>query len=101
MFIPVPPNTSLPMITANATAIASIQSGTSTGTISGMSIPDHYAGIVFAGLIVFMLIMEWVKPEERNIHENAPVDMTPWKYAKAAGAVLLAAVVTFYVLLAR
>ena len=61
----------------------------------------HYAGIVFAGLIVFMLIMEWVKPEERNIHENAPVDMTPWKYAKAAGAVLLAAVVTFYVLLAK
>ncbi len=40
MFIPVPPKTSFPMITAKATAIASIHRGTSTGTIRGMSIPD-------------------------------------------------------------
>lgn len=40
MFIPVPPNTSFPTITANATDSARIQSGTSTGIISGISIPD-------------------------------------------------------------
>ena len=39
MFMPVPPNTSLPRITANATARASIQSGTSAGTIRGMIMP--------------------------------------------------------------
>ena len=39
IFIPVPPNTSLPMITPKATATASIQSGISTGTIRGTNIP--------------------------------------------------------------
>ncbi len=40
MFIPVPPKTSLPKITAKATATASIHRGMSTGTMSGMKKPD-------------------------------------------------------------
>ena len=40
IFIPVPPNTSFPIITANATPTARIQRGTSTGIIIGMSIPE-------------------------------------------------------------
>ena len=39
IFIPVPPKTSLPMITPNTTATANIQSGVSTGTIKGTNIP--------------------------------------------------------------
>ena len=39
MFIPVPPKTSLPKITENATATAIIQSGISGGTINGINIP--------------------------------------------------------------
>jgi len=40
IFIPVPPNTSLPITTANTTDIASIQRGTSTGIIRGINIPE-------------------------------------------------------------
>ena len=39
-FIPVPPNTSFANITENATAIARIHNGQSTGTIIGISIPE-------------------------------------------------------------
>ncbi len=39
MFMPVPPKTSLPRITAKAMAMASIHKGVSTGTIRGMSNP--------------------------------------------------------------
>ena len=38
-FMPVPPNTSLPMMTAKAVATATIHSGTSTGITSGISMP--------------------------------------------------------------
>ena len=39
IFIPVPPNTSLPIITAKAVATATIQSGISGGRMSGIIIP--------------------------------------------------------------
>ena len=39
MFMPVPPNTSLAKMTANAVATATIHSGVSTGTMSGMRKP--------------------------------------------------------------
>ena len=39
-FMPVPPNTSLPMITAKAVDTATIHNGASTGIIIGMSMPD-------------------------------------------------------------
>ncbi len=39
IFIPVPPNASFPIKTANAVATPSIQRGISTGTIRGISMP--------------------------------------------------------------
>ena len=39
IFIPVPPNTSFPITTPKITAIDSIHSGISTGTINGTNIP--------------------------------------------------------------
>ena len=40
MFIPVPPNASFPIITANATANANQINGTSGGIINGINAPE-------------------------------------------------------------
>ena len=62
----------------------------------------HFQGIVFAYLVIAMLVMGEIRPHvaPSRQRESAPVDMTPWRHARAAGFVLLALVLTIYVLFA-
>ncbi len=63
----------------------------------------HYAGGVFALLVVFMLTTGRFSPlaEPRTIEEAHAIDMTPWKYLWWAGGGLLAAVASIYISLAK
>lgn len=58
----------------------------------------HYLGFVFAFLIGLMLVWAKVAPRETPwiLEKSTPIDMTPWKNAKWASAVLIAAVLTIY-----
>jgi len=58
----------------------------------------HYAGIVFTVLILFLLIAGRLRPEDRQMPEINPVDMTPWKYTQKAGAFLIVLVFLSYIL---
>ena len=62
----------------------------------------HYLGLVFAILVALLLILGTLRPrEEAWVQADArAVDLTPWKYAKPAGAVLVLLVLTFYAVLA-
>ncbi len=62
----------------------------------------HFSGLVFAGLIGFMLLMSKVAPRpEAWVHEDAQaVNLTPWKGAPVAGAFLVLAVLTIYAVFA-
>lgn len=61
----------------------------------------HYAGIIFLLLVIFMLLAEKFAPQKRQLPEiTPPVDMRPWKYARLAGAVLVAAVIAIYCIMA-
>ena len=62
----------------------------------------HFLGIVFAYLLITMFIVGEIYPRETEfVQEDArAVDMTPWKYARLAGAALLAIVLLIYVVFA-
>ncbi len=62
----------------------------------------HFLGIVFTYLVVTMLVIGELNPLEKEFVQqdvNA-VDMTPWRHAKLSGGVLLALVLTIYVVFA-
>ena len=67
------------------------------GALSG--IPEfHQLGIVFALLILLMFVIATVKPREQPwVQVDAGIlDLTPWKYAKVCGVLLVLAVTTSY-----
>ena len=63
----------------------------------------HFLGIVFASLIATMLILRALNPRPTPWAEDrqAPIDMTPWKFAWPVGIGLVVVVMTIYALLAR
>jgi SSS family solute:Na+ symporter len=62
----------------------------------------HFLGIVFAYLVITMLVIGELNPlEDEFVQQDAnAVDMTPWRYAKLSGGILLASVLAIYVLFA-
>lgn len=62
----------------------------------------HFLGIVFSWLLVLMLVIGELKPRETEFVQKdvGAVDMTPWRYAKPVGLVLIAIVIAIYVTLA-
>ena len=58
----------------------------------------HFLGIVFAGLIVMMLLIGSVKPRKVIEEEKLEpvIDMTPWKFAKPVGLLLVLFIVAIY-----
>ncbi|MBV08557.1 solute:sodium symporter family transporter [Rubinisphaera sp.] len=58
----------------------------------------NFLGIVFSWLIILMLVIGELYPRETEfIQEDVgAVDMTPWKFAKPAGLILIAIVFTIY-----
>jgi SSS family solute:Na+ symporter len=58
----------------------------------------HFLGIVFAFLVIMMLIIGIIKPREEDFVQVdvKAVDMTPWKYAKPVGIILLVLVALIY-----
>ena len=63
----------------------------------------HFLAIVFVIVVGFMLLVSRFRPAESTYVEpsEAPVDMTPWKHAKALGAVVCVCTIGCYVLLAQ
>ncbi len=61
----------------------------------------HYAGGIFLIMVLDMFIAGQVKPAPKEVPAMNPVDMTPWKYNRLAGAILLAMVVAMFVCFAR
>jgi SSS family solute:Na+ symporter len=59
----------------------------------------HFLGIVFAWLVILMLVIGEIAPRETEFVQQdvGAVDMTPWRYARAAGVVLIAIVLMIYV----
>jgi solute:Na+ symporter, SSS family len=59
----------------------------------------HYMGIVFAAAIGLMLIQAriWPRTEPFRQVDARLVDLTPWKHARLAGALLFAVVVAIYI----
>jgi len=59
----------------------------------------HFLGIVFALLVVVMLVIGQVSPrsEPWKLVTNNPIDLTPWKNAKWASALLVLIVIGIYV----
>lgn len=62
----------------------------------------HFVGIVFAYLVILMLIIGELSPQEREFVQVdvKAVDMTPWKHAKVVSLILLAIVLMIYVIFA-
>lgn len=62
----------------------------------------HYAGLVFAFIVVLMLAIGLISPrKEAWVHEySKDVDITPWKYAMPAGIALVVAVIAIYAVFA-
>lgn len=68
------------------------------GQINGF----HYLGVVFVALVGLQLIASTIRPRETawvQVDAGA-VDLTPWKYAKPVGGLLVLLVLGFYLLLA-
>ncbi len=60
----------------------------------------HYAGCVFLLLTALMLLWGRYAPQEmRTFKPCEAIDLTPWRYMKLCGILLLAAVLTAYLLL--
>jgi len=59
----------------------------------------HFLGFVFATLVGLMLVWGAVapRPEPWKLETTTPIDMTPWKNAKWASAVLVVIVIAIYV----
>jgi SSS family solute:Na+ symporter len=62
----------------------------------------HFIGIVFALLVAFLFIMGTVAPRATpwKLETTNNIDMTPWKGAKIASAILVAIVIAIYVIFA-
>lgn len=62
----------------------------------------HFLGIVFSWLLVLMLVIGEIRPRKTEFEQVdvGAVDLTPWRFAKPAGLVLIAIVITIYVALA-
>lgn len=62
----------------------------------------HFLGLVFSWLVILMLVIGEVSPRETEfVQEDVQaVDMTPWKLAKPAGLLLIAIVLSIYVIFA-
>ncbi|MDJ0653961.1 MAG: solute:sodium symporter family transporter [Xanthomonadales bacterium] len=62
----------------------------------------HFLGIVFTYLVVVMLLVGELKPldHEWTQEDVGAVDMTPWKHARNAGAILALLVLTIYMVFA-
>ncbi|MDH3747314.1 MAG: solute:sodium symporter family transporter [Gammaproteobacteria bacterium] len=62
----------------------------------------HFLGVVFSYLVIIMLVVgelrplpaEWIQTDVKA------VDMTPWKYARRAGAILVLIVLSIYIFFA-
>jgi SSS family solute:Na+ symporter len=59
----------------------------------------HFLGIVFSWLLILMLVIGEVKPRETEFVQEdvGAVDMTPWRYAKPVGLLLILIVFTIYI----
>ena len=59
----------------------------------------HFLGLVFSYLVMTMLVIGELRPsKEAWVQEDVrAVDMTPWKYAKISGLILIVIVITIYV----
>ncbi len=62
----------------------------------------HFLGLVFAYLVVTMLVIGELRPLEREwVQQDAKaLDLTPWRHARLASAVLVVAVIAIYLLFA-
>ena len=58
----------------------------------------HFLGLVFLGLILFMLLIGYMKPRETDFKQvdKKLVDITPWKFAPITGVVLIFSVFLIY-----
>ncbi len=59
----------------------------------------HFLGLVFAWLLIMMLVIGEILPRETEFEQEdvGAVDMTPWRFAKPAGLLLIAIVFTIYI----
>lgn len=59
----------------------------------------HFLGIVFSWLLILMLIIGEISPRETEFVQVdvGAVDMTPWKFARPAGLLLILIVFTIYI----
>ncbi len=59
----------------------------------------HFLGIVFAWLVVLMLVIGEVWPRETEFVQQdvGAVDMTPWRWVKPAGLLLIGCVLAIYI----
>ena len=62
----------------------------------------HFLGIVFAYLLITLFVHGELSPRETEfVQEDVKaVDMTPWKYAKITGSIMVGIVILIYVLFA-
>lgn len=64
-----------------------------------MSLHDfHFLGLVFSWLVVLMLVLGEIYPRETEFEQVdvGAVDMTPWRFVKPAGIVLIIIVFSIY-----
>ena len=63
----------------------------------------HFLAIVFVAVVAFLLVSSGLRPARSRYVEPgpAPVDMTPWKHAKAMGVFVSVCTIACYVLLAQ
>jgi len=62
----------------------------------------HFLGLVFAGLVAFMLMMGRIRPRETPwVQADArAVDLTPWRFVVPASVAILIVVATIYTIFA-
>ena len=59
----------------------------------------HFLGLVFAWLLIMMLVIGEIAPRETEFEQEdvGAVDMTPWRFVKPVGLLLIAIVFTIYI----
>ena len=63
----------------------------------------HFLGFVFVLTLILMIAvsMRWPATQEMEKQPEAPVDMTPWRYAKPVGATIIVLTLATYIALAQ
>ena len=58
----------------------------------------HFLGLVFSGLIIFMLVVGLFKPRKKDFQQVDAklVDLNPWKYAPLTSGILIVLVFSIY-----